>query len=200
MFRLELKATLRQTLFVMGFMVIMPLLYLLDSSVYMTGTSLVDYMLGGYGLLWLITAGCLAYNMFRKEDEDDAEEYLLSLPISRYNLLAVKTVPRFAVLAGLELLFRLLTGRQMWFSDFPGMIVFLICILLCGFMLGLAGRKSWIARLVLLVIAAGAFVVSGLPPHMIWNTVRHSSLPYYLGEMVILLVVTLYLTKIWDRK
>lgn len=200
MFRLELRDTLRQTLFVMGFLAVMPLIYLLDSSIYKTGTSLGMYMLGGWGLLWLITAGHLAYNMFRREDEDGAEEYLLSLPVGRLTLLGVKAVPRFAVLLGLELLFLLLTGRQIWFQDFAGMITFVICVTICGFMLGMVGRKSWIARLILLIITAGAFVVSGIPAHMIWDSIPHSSLPYYLGEIVLLSIVAVYLMRKWDHK
>lgn len=200
MFRLELRDTLRQTLFVMGFLALMPFLYLLDSSIYNTGTSLGNYMVGGCALLWLITAGYLAYNMFRREDEEGAEEYLLSLPVPRYTLLAVKAIPRFGVLLGMGLLFLLLTGGQFWFQDFAGLTAFLICILLCGFMLGIVGRKGWIARLILLVIAAGAFLISGLPPRMIWNAARHSSLPYYLGEIILLWVIAHYLIRSWDHK
>lgn len=165
----ETRETLRQTAFVMSFFVLVPLMFLLDISVYRTGMTLTEYLSNGMDLFIMITALYLAYNMFKPEEEDGATEYLLSLPIGRMRLLAVKVLPRVAgvlilVLAGWVLYGILLSGGSAlgcifmnWRSGLVYMILLMVFIQGCGFTLGLVGRTSWSARVILLFMVVSVW-------------------------------------------
>lgn len=162
MFIREFKETLRQTVFIMAFFVLIPMLYLLDHSVYSTGLTFIEYISNGLDLFILITAVCLAYNMFRVEQRDGATEYLLSLPIRRWNLLKYKVMPRIAVLTIFLLIGSIVNDLRISDGSVLGLLFinwrtglffltgFIVFVQLCGFMLGMAGRDSWSVRLMLL--------------------------------------------------
>ncbi len=162
MFKNEIAVTLRQTGFIMSFFVLIPLLYLLDRSVFVSGFTFMEYISNGMNIFILISAGYLAYNMFRAEERDGALEYLLSLPLSRVHLLLNKALPRIAVsgvllLAGFLLNIILQSQGSVLSSIFinyrSGILYlsgFIILIQVCGLMLGLVGRQSWSVRLLLL--------------------------------------------------
>jgi ABC-type transport system involved in multi-copper enzyme maturation permease subunit len=161
----ELKDTLRQTGFIMSFFILVPLLYLTDQAIYETGLTFIEYISNGLDLFILITAVYLAYNMFKAEEQDGATEYILSLPISRLNLLVNKVLPRIAVLSVLLLIgfivndLRLSNGSALgcifmnWYPGYFYVLGFVIFLQICGFMIGLVGRTSWITSLMLLVMA-----------------------------------------------
>lgn len=163
MFLKELKDTLRQTGFIMAFYILVPVLYLIDQTFYSTGMNFSEYMSNGLDLFILITAMYIGYNMFKAEEEDGAKEYLLSLPASRWSLFLNKMTPRVIVLIPL-LVFGMLVYEYAntsgvlfgvflsWFIGFNSLIFLLIFIQVCGFILGLVGRESWITRLMLLVM------------------------------------------------
>jgi len=218
----ELKESLRQAGFVMAFTAVMPLVYLLDSLLYKTGVTFTEYMVGGYALLWFIAVVYLAYNMFRQEEMDNATEYLLSLPVSRWKLLIWKTTPRIAVILVIDLLLSLCTGMShgIWFNNFSDMAVFLIFSQICGFVLGIIGRKSLITRLVLFVLMICAFIINSIPPRFMWRSyisvtrilphpsalrifieqVSLSRLSYILLEFGFLALILLPLYRTWDLK
>jgi ABC-type transport system involved in multi-copper enzyme maturation permease subunit len=160
----ELKETIRQTVFIMAFFILIPLLFLADQAVYQTGLTFIEYMSNGLDLFILITAVYLAYNMFKAEERDGATEYLLSLPISRWNLLKYKIIPRIAVLTILFLIgvivndLRISDGSVLgsmlinWRVGLFYLVGFIGFTQICGFILGLIGRESWSARLILLSI------------------------------------------------
>ncbi len=160
----ELKETLRQTVFIMAFFILVPLLYLTDQAVFSTGLTFLEYMSNGLDLFLLITAFYLAYNMFKIEERDGATEYLLSLPITRWQLIRYKVIPRTAVLTILLLLgsvvndLRISDGSVLgsvfinWRVGLFYLIGFIVFVQICGFMLGLAGRESWSIRLMLLAM------------------------------------------------
>lgn len=162
MFLKELKDTLRQTGFIMAFFILVPMLYLTDQAVYETGLIFIEYISNGLDLFILITAVYLAYNMFKVEERDGATEYLLSLPISRWNLMVRKGLPRIAVLSVLLLIgfvvndLRLSNGSVLgsifmnWYPGYFYVLGFVIFLQICGFMLGLIGRTSWVTNLILL--------------------------------------------------
>ena len=157
----EFKETLRQTVFIMAFFILVPLLYLTDQAVYETGLTFLEYISNGLDLFILITAVYLAYNMFKVEERDGATEYLLSLPISRWQLLRYKVIPRTAVLTILLLIgliindLRISDGSVLgsvfvnWRVGIFYLIGLIIFVQICGFMLGLVGRESWSIRLML---------------------------------------------------
>lgn len=223
MFLKELKDTLKQTGSIMTLMVVMPLIYLLDSSFYRTGTTLLEYMAGGFALLWMIALGYLAYNMFRPEEKDDAVEYILSLPIGRWKLLICKILPRVGILLGLNLLTIFVGGGHLWFYNLQGLLVFVVFSQVCGFALGIVSRKSWITRLMLFVMMICAFIINSIPLQFIWKDVvnatsmlpnlpnlspmliwmdhiRFSHLSYILIEFGFLALILIPLYRSWDIK
>ena len=148
MFLREFKETIRQTIFIMAFFILAPILYLLDQSIYSTGLTFMEYMSNGLDLFLLITAFYLAYNMFKVEMRDGATEYLLSLPISRWQLLRCKILPRIAVLTILLLTgfimndLRIADGSVLgsivihWGTGLIFLIGLITFIQVCGFILG----------------------------------------------------------------
>jgi ABC-type transport system involved in multi-copper enzyme maturation permease subunit len=209
----EVKDTLKQIGFIMAFLAVMPLVYLLDSSLYKTGVTFTEYMLGGFALLWMIAVGYLAYNIFRPEEKDNAVEYVLSLPISRWKLLIWKVAPRAVVLLIL-IVIPLVT------NDIPEVVAFVVFAQFCGFVLGIVGRRSWIARSMLFVMTICVFFINSTPPKFMWrqyfsysSILSHSSpimifmehvmfsqLSYFFIEFGLLALILLPLYRNWDLK
>jgi|GEM_PF-1150275 len=171
----EIRETIAQTAFVMSFYLFVPLLYLMDVSMYDTGMTLLEYMANGLDLMVMVTSIYLAYNMFRREENDGAAEYLLSLPVSRCRILAVKTLPR--IVMALVLLFAAMLVNRMsisqgsvlgsllinWRAGIPYLALMLVFVQLGGFTLNLVGRRSWSTRLVLLLMVV-----------LVWQSVTFS--------------------------
>ncbi|MCK5115684.1 MAG: hypothetical protein KAR44_03730 [Candidatus Aegiribacteria sp.] len=225
----ELKETLKQTIFIMAFFILVPLLFLTDQALFSSGLSFIEYMSNGLDVFILITAFYLAYNMFKAEGSDGATEYLLSLPITRWQLIRYKVIPRVVVLTILLLIgsgvndLRLSNGSVLgmifvyWGTGllfFIGLITF---IQVCGFILGLTGRKSWSVRLMLLAMVLCVWqlgtitiVISTLIYKIfdIWAVVRFS---FWLGtngrailDFSVFFALLWYILKplcgIWDLK
>ncbi|MBN2587019.1 MAG: ABC transporter permease subunit [Candidatus Fermentibacteraceae bacterium] len=173
----EIRETLKQTVFVMSFLVLIPLLYLLDSSGYQSGWSFMEYLSNGMDLFILITALYLAYNMFRIEEEQDAVEYLLSLPVKRGGLLLMKVLPRLSASLLLLAVGKFLnsvsreTGSVLesvlinWHASLLYLVFFILFIQLSGFMLNLIGRRSWSVRLIMLfmIVLVWQFIGISIP-------------------------------------
>ncbi len=200
----------------MAFLAVMPLIYLLDSSFYSTGTTFLEYMARGFVLLWVVMVGYLAYNMFRPEEKDDAVEYILSLPIPRWKLLTWKVLPRVAVLL-------ILLGAPLSLTvDFIPiwMVAFVLFSQICGFILGIVGRKSWIARLMLFIMTICVYFINSIPPKYMWREyvpnssliqfpsslmmfiehIRFSQLSYILVEFGFLALILIPIYRNWDLK
>lgn len=170
----EFMVTLRQALFVLSFYSLVPLLYLLDVSVYRSGFTFMEYMSNGLDLFILLVSGYLAYNMFRPEEEQGAMEYLLSIPLGRRKLFGLKILPRMAVLVPLMAAGRIMVeilhthGSVLysilinWRFGFLYMVLFMLFIQMCGFLLGLVGRRSWSTRLLLAFTAVTVWKNSGI--------------------------------------
>jgi hypothetical protein len=197
MFLREIRETLKQVVSVLSFLAVMPLVYILDRSFYETGTTITEYLLGGFALLWLIAAGYLAYNMFRLEDKDDAEEYVLSLPVGCLKLLIWKTIPRAVVLILLLPFFNF--GRTIWFYSIIGCFVFVLFSQVSGFTLGIVGRSSWITRLILLVMNLCAFIISSIPPRFIMpGNLFASGVIFAITELIFLALILIPVYRVWD--
>jgi ABC-type transport system involved in multi-copper enzyme maturation permease subunit len=171
----EFRVTIRQALFVMAFFVLVPLAYLADVEFYRTGLTFLEYMSNGLDLFILVTALYLAYNMFRSEEEDGATEYLLSLPMDRTELIKYKIMPRITVMMPLVIAGYLLADHALhqsvflyyfisWSAGFLYVFLLVAFMETCGFILGLLGRGSWSARLLLMgmVVCAWYFCTFSL--------------------------------------
>ena len=225
----ELKETLRQTVFIMAFFILIPLLFLMDQALFSSGLTFLEYMSNGLDLFILITAFYLAYNMFKAEERDGATEYLLSFPISRLQLIRYKIIPRIAVLTILLLLgsiandLRISDGSVLgsifiyWGTGLVFLIGLITFIQACGFILGLTGRESWSVRLMLLgmvlcvwQLGTISIVINRLIYKVfdIWAAVRFS---FWLGDngkaildfsvfFALLWYILKPLCRIWDLK
>lgn len=163
MFTEEMRDTVRQTLFVLPFFIIIPALYLLKVNTSAESTSFLEY--SSIGLISAVYAlGIyLAYNMFQSEDRDGAGEYLLSLPTTRTRLFLAKAIPRVVVIIPLMLLAQMLTAFADpaagsgsgggWLSIWEHL--FLLLTVLCGFITGVIGRRSWLTIAVLSLVLLG---------------------------------------------
>ncbi len=225
----ELKETLRQTIFIMAFFILVPLLFLTDQAVFSSGLTFLEYMSNGLDLFILITAFYLAYNLFRVEERDGATEYLLSLPLSRWQLIRYKVIPRVAVLTILILIGSIINDLRIsdgsvlglvfvnWRVGLFYLIGFITFIQVCGFILGLTGRESWSARLMLLSMVLCVWqlgtitiVITRLIYKVfdMWTALRF---PFWLGDngsaildfsvfFALLLYILKPLCRMWDLK
>ncbi len=198
----EFRAALSQFGSVIALLAVMPLVYLLDSSFYRTGVLLEEYLIGGYSLLWIIGAFYLAYNMFRGEEQDGAKEYLLSLPVARGKLLLLKTIPRMAVLFIAALIEGMLGTYQ--FSGTGMLIAFIVFSQVCGFILGVVGRRSLSARLILFTMVVFVYIINSTRPitprFILYDILRRSSVPYLLLETSLLALILIPVYRCWDLK
>lgn len=225
----EIRETLGQTAFVMSFIVLVPLLYFMDTGIYDSGWSLIDYMSNGTDLFVLITALYLACGMFRSEDDQGALEYLLSVPLRRRRLFAAKMVPRISVCAVLLTMASVLnsicgTGGSVlhslilnWNAGYLYLLLLLVFIQLCGLVLNIVGARSWstglvLAFMVLMVwkLVAFTFVLQDLVAKVFgWRA--SFSLMLTIGrtgqtliDFAVFLLPVLYILKslagVWDMK
>jgi ABC-type transport system involved in multi-copper enzyme maturation permease subunit len=196
----EFRAALLQFGSVIALLAVMPLVFLLDSSFYRTGVLLEEYLIGGYSLLWIVGALYLAYNMFRGEEQDGAKEYLLSLPVGRGRLLLLKTIPRMAVLLTAALIEGMLGTHQ--FVGTGMLIAFIVFSQVCGFILGIVGRRSLSARLILFTMVVFVYIINSTPPRfMLYDILLlRSSVPYLLLETSLLTLILMPVYRDWDLK
>ena len=157
MWKKEITDTLKQTALVLSFLVLMPMIYLVNHFRFPEADlSFLWYIDWGISFLISFLALYLAYNMFSSEDSDDALNYIRSLPVNKWKLLAIKILPRLAVALLLVFTYRyqieyrftlgvagmsqsaMLLHR---FTFLPNTGIFLM-IMIAGFLLGISDRKN----------------------------------------------------------
>jgi hypothetical protein len=95
MLRNEILKTLKQTAVILSFLLLIPVVHWANEMRIPGGTSsLGTYFLHGSYLNYLMLVAGLSYMMFSRENDDDAMEYLKTLPISNRILVITKTLPR----------------------------------------------------------------------------------------------------------
>ncbi|MCK5132156.1 MAG: ABC transporter permease subunit [Candidatus Sabulitectum sp.] len=160
MWKNEIMDTLKQTALVLSFSLLIPIIYGINSMRFPEENLFFTWYID-WGLTYLIPILTLylAYNMFASEDSDGALEYMKSLPVNKWELLAIKILPRLAVTLVLMLIYTYLVmghylPRQLgvsWlstlllrFSLLPNAISigFPLMVLISGFMLGISNRKN----------------------------------------------------------
>ena len=151
MFAREMRETARQTLFVLAFYILVPVLYLIDLTGVRSQMTLLWYLSNGLNLTIVILIVYLAWNLFRPEERDGATEYLLSLPVSKWKILLSKVLPRLIVLIPILVIDQTLvnlrysiesaiSGRILY-ATFLHSLYIASLVVLCGFVLGIIGRK-----------------------------------------------------------
>ena len=165
MWKKEIFDTLKQTGLVLSFLLIIPVIFGINQM------RLSENMPFLYYIVWVITGlipilvFSLAYTMFAAEDSDNASEYLKSLPISIWKLLALKIMPRLAIVWLFVLVFNEVISATWWShgissswvnTNLEGRLtnIFMPLIaLISGFILGLTDRKNPFLLIALLVPA-----------------------------------------------
>lgn len=165
MWKKEILDTLKQTGLVLSFLLLIPIIFGINQ------VRLSENMPFLYYAVWVITVlipllvFSLAYKMFAAEDTDNASEFLKSLPISVWKLLALKIVPRLAIVWLFVIVFNELISATWWShgirsswvnTNLEGRItniLFPLIALLSGFILGLTDRKNPILIIALLLPA-----------------------------------------------
>ncbi len=202
MLRRETMRALGEAGTVMALLALMPVVHAVDHEALQTGTGLVEYMTGGFAILWLIAAGVSSWRMFSAERSDGAEEYLLGLPVSPARILFAKSLPRLGVLLVLYLVGTTAAKGGLWFYDTAGLLVFLGFILVSGFLLGTMGGGRWASRLMVLAMGASVFVLAATParffqPLPLFATSDPLKL---LPPSVVLLMLVLWAMRSWDLR
>jgi len=177
----EFSTANKSTLKHMGFVLVIPLLYLLEISadvvfyipfvkVYQLVTTMPEdpYLILFVlflGIMVLVSAAMSGLSCFRQEHRDGAFEYLLSFPVSRKQILLNKLMPRLYILLAwgfvyeiLALIFiiplREIQGPLFFLMDplfFPVCLIFMFA---SGFFLSLFEQKNWIAVISLMTLMA----------------------------------------------
>lgn len=150
MYKKEFIATLKQTAVILIFMLLIPIIHWVNEMRLPGGTSsLGTYMINGGFLGFVLLIAGLAYMMFSSEDNDDALEYLKTLPISKWELLKIKILPRLAVLLVPALAIIIVTALQpsitaseLFFLAIAPILLSILIALVLGFLLGLSDRKN----------------------------------------------------------
>jgi len=149
MLRNEILKTLKQTAVILSFLLLIPVIHRANEMRIPGGTSsLGTYFVNGGFLNYLMLVVGLSYMMFSMENDDDAMEYLKTLPVSNRVLFITKTLPRLVVLAipllGLTLYETIAEGFQMdTFLLFAVPLVMSVATaLIYGFFLGISDRRN----------------------------------------------------------
>jgi ABC-type transport system involved in multi-copper enzyme maturation permease subunit len=156
MLKKEVKEVIKQSLVLIVTAVVIPIPVLLVSRLFGSALSYSEVFFFVFHVGLLVFSVFMGTSLFSRDMGDGGMEYLLTLPYSRLQLLAIKLVPRFlAVLAvfGLYVLLLLVTGFSPNTTDTLPLLatggVFFLCISL--FIIGVPFS-----------ITRGSIVISGL--------------------------------------
>ncbi len=225
MYKKEFMATLKQTMVILSFMLLIPVIHWVNEIRLPGGTSsLGTYMMNGGSLCFALLIAGLAYMMFSSEDNDDALEYLKTLPISKWELLKIKILPRLAVLLvpamAATLFFALqpsITVFELYFLAIAPVLLSILIALLLGFLLGLSDRKNPILIGSMTLLTSYPIFFGSILAHRISryiNDQTHVGIPayeyapvylyalVYFAVITVPVLITLYLLlpvyKSWD--
>ncbi|MEA3267166.1 MAG: ABC transporter permease subunit [Candidatus Fermentibacteria bacterium] len=175
MWKKEITDTLKQTARVLSFLLIIPLVYGVNQFRLEENMTFFVYTLWGLTFILPILSFILAYTMFASDDSEGAAEYLRSLPVSRWKLLAVKILPRF-ILFILLMFFCRKVLATFWFGagissvwsafgveGFLKNTLIVLTVMAGGFVLGISNRKN--PFLILCLLVPVVFLYATLSPY-----------------------------------
>ncbi|MCK5132157.1 MAG: hypothetical protein KAR40_08420 [Candidatus Sabulitectum sp.] len=154
MLKKEIMDTLKQTTLVLSFLLLIPIVFWVNNMILQDNPPFSFYLTSGVMLGITLLAFSLAYTMF--SSKRDEFKNLLSTASSKWELLAVKTLPRLTVVWILMLAFLIIGAmppEQIAGSAFMRilgirlgefLVIFSVplLIMLSGFFLGMADKKS----------------------------------------------------------
>ncbi|MCK5132159.1 MAG: hypothetical protein KAR40_08430 [Candidatus Sabulitectum sp.] len=201
MLKKEIMDTLKQTGAILSFMLLIPVIHQVN-EIRLGGTSsLGNYFIKGASLNFMLLIVGLAYMMFSSEDNDDAMEYLKSLPVSKWELLNIKILPRLAVLSVPILgftIFSALTApsdiTDYFFLLVAPVALTVIIALISGFFLGISDRKNPILIGAMTLLSSYPIFLGSIIVHRISRYIVHQTqaeIPLYLYALVHFVTVTI---------
>ncbi len=173
MLKKEILDTLKQTGIVLSFLIIMPIVFAVNQAT--SGDNQLSfswYIDWGMSILLPILMLYLSYMMFASEDSEGATEYLKSLPINKWKLLAIKIIPRFVIITAVAFIYHsifssdfLHLGNFSWLYYGPRHLsimhttIVITLPLIFGFMLGISSRNNILLAFVSL-LPISYFIIS----------------------------------------
>ena len=163
MWRKEITDTLKQTALVLSFLLLIPIIFGINQLRLAENTTFFSYTIWGVTLIIPLLVIHLAYNMFASEDSDGALDYIRSLPVNKWKLLAAKVLPRLLLAWFVVLLCNKISvsswwshGIQVfWLGSGPeGLLTntFMpLLVMISGFLLGISDRKNPFLLLVFII-------------------------------------------------
>jgi ABC-type transport system involved in multi-copper enzyme maturation permease subunit len=202
MLKKEFREIIVPTLLRLSILLMFPLLGLLEVAQYISGPSYYMFISFTLGLVTIWIASTYGIDAFRNEHKDQALEYLLSFPLSKFKIALYKLIPRISIL--LVLIAINLLVDFIGFADFEGegpgfyvMVVFSpVCLvmffLLSGFFVSMFFEKKR-SRIFLNNAAMIAMTAVSLGIHsllMSTSLIRHVyDISFSAGCLVVLAVM-----------
>ena len=200
MLKKEVKEVIKQALVFIVIAVVMPIPVLLAAKLFGSAMSYGDVFFFVFHVGLLIFSVFMGTSLFSRDLGDGGMEYLLTLPYSRLQLLAIKLVPRFlAVMAAFALyvILLLITGISPDTTSTVPLLsigsVFFLCI--CLFIIGvpfsisrgsivvsaLATLFAFVVYLVIIhLFFPTALLLKGFEIYYIHSVFQYSDMPGYL--------------------
>ncbi|HOP27242.1 MAG TPA: hypothetical protein PLM22_06610 [Candidatus Sabulitectum sp.] len=99
MLKAEIRKTSRETVLVLSFGLLLPLVYWINEYRLSENKPFSDYLEVGAVIMAAALIARLSHSMFSAEDSQNAFEYLKTLPLPGWKLAALKILPRLVISA-----------------------------------------------------------------------------------------------------
>lgn len=185
MLKKEILDTLKQTALVLSFLLIIPIVFWINSVRLDGNISFIKYLEIGRILDLQLLIAWLAYGMFANEDSEDAEEYLQSLPYSKWKLLGIKILPRIAIVWLLDVVVSLptLSIRYSMYNSISTALLLPVLVMFSGFILGISERRNPVLILCfVLLITYSVLVGPVIASLFLWSPLHE-----YYGNLYLIL-------------
>lgn len=177
MLKKEFKEVIKQVLVFIIIVVVMPIPVLLAAKMFGSSLSYGDVFFFVYHVGLLILAVFTGTSLFSRDMGDGGMEYLLTLPYSRLQLLAIKLIPRFLGLMaafGLYVILLLITGINPATMNTVPLLstgnIFFLCM--CLFIIGVPFSISRGSIVVSALATLFAFLVYLVIIHLFYPTAQ----------------------------
>lgn len=185
MLKKELNEILKQSLYFIIFFICLPLLFMAGSRIVGSSVSYLQFFFPLFQVSLLIFALIAGISLFTSERKQDGIEYLLTLPLSRLKLLAIKIFPRLAAIIVFSLLYVLLVklltsgaeSMQLTYTLPANIFFFMLCSL---FIIAVSLSASHHNFLVIALLGLVVFCIYGM---LVYFFTRTSWLEFIIGPI-----------------
>lgn len=185
MLKKEFNEILKQSLYLIIFLICLPLLFMAGSRILGTSVSYLQFFFMLFQVGLLIFALIAGISLFTSERKQGGIEYLLTLPISRLKLLTIKICPRLAALTAFSLLYVLLVNiltngaesMQLTYALPANIFFFMLCSL---FIISVSLSASHSNFLVIALLGLVIFSIYGM---LVYYFTRTGWLELFIGPI-----------------